>query len=84
VGGSDCPKRICANSIDQCAGLGSRGPHRVLMSGPVRELCIWYSLFQRNRRNLRPSSADQTQAPVAESLRLPPASKDGSHDQQSQ
>jgi hypothetical protein len=27
VGGSGCPKRICANSIDQCEGLGSRGPN---------------------------------------------------------
>jgi hypothetical protein len=25
VGGSGCPKRIRANSIDQCEGLGSRG-----------------------------------------------------------
>jgi hypothetical protein len=47
-------------------------------------LRIWYSLFHRNRRNLRPSSADQPQAPMAESLRLPPASKDGSHVQRSQ
>ena len=24
--GSGCPKRICANSIDRCEGLGSRSP----------------------------------------------------------
>jgi len=58
VGGSGCPKRICANSIDQYEGLGNRGPPKSSQERAMSALGDWRTLERGSAMSASPLRAD--------------------------